>query len=1312
MAPGDEDGARPVGRGATPIEFHGHTYVSGDAVAGDKIVRLPPKEWVAPAQIPHDIAAFTGRERHMALLDELADRVAATGRAESVVLHGMPGVGKSALAVHWACRNAGRFPGGHLFIDLRGHSEDRSVTDGEALGRLLHGLNVPDEEIPADDDAKAALYRTRLARRPMLVVLDNAADARQVEALRPGASPTLMLVTSRGEPRDLAAWGAHPIRLDVFTPEEALDLVTAVLGSRRVSAESAAARELAVRCAYLPIALRLALSDLAVREHTTIAEAADRLVSGARLANLTDEDGHGEVVSAAFDLSYLRLEPDQRRAFRYLGLLRGPDFTAEAVAALWSVSPAAADRLLRALERANLVTPAAPGRHRLHDLLSEYAGRLVHEQDDPVARQAAVRRHMVRQLTFAQDAGRYLDRHRRTIREEFTAPGDHGDAAARALRLLWFEAERANLLAIAEQAAELEWRPMAWELADALFDFLDLRGYHADNVAVHRVGLAAARAARDQRAQVFMSHQLAVSLRERGEYRSALAEAERALPIAARIEDSYGESSLRNTICRIRYRLSEYRPALAQAERALALRRRLGDPHGEAEILVNIADVHIDLDRYDEALAHAEQALALRRELGDPRGEAAALDCMGRATFLLSDYHAALAHQQRALRLYEQVGDRRGEAGARASIARCHRAASAYPAAVEAAGRALAIVRDIGDRHGEAEIRALISNIHWKTARYRDAERQAAAALRVQREIGAQRGQAESLRCLATARQMTGRVHGAVLAALQALAICHEIGDRSGMADTFDLLTGCYRTLGLLPLAERDARLALNIRQAIGDRRGEADTRHQTALNRMRRADYPAALAESQRAMAIRRDIGDRHGAAESLQCMARIAARQCLYDRARKHAERALRIREEISDRRGVAESLTELGDLRRLTADYEEARGLVELARPQRVEIGDRYGEAICLTALGRIEHAVSRFEDALARFREALKLRRAIGDRDGEAETLAEMSLIYWRVSDYEPALAHAEAALRIWREIAGRDGEARALALIAQVLRRNGGYGDALRYAERALAIHREIEDRRGEAETLEITARTLRQLRRYEDAERHANHALEICRSIGDRRGQAEALTALARIERNIGEVAAGRGDPGTARDRLEAAAEHARQSRTIRERIGDVRGLGDALHTIATIERGMWTLRGQGDDLDRAARHAQMSLGITRRVHDRYAEAEVLQTQAEVHLAAGRLGDALYRAAQALEIEVTLADRFKRARAHQLVGRVRRARGELSAARANLETARDIWADSGNMPAMRSTLGYLAEVYDGLGMAERAAAARAGQAAG
>lgn len=675
------------------------------------------------------------------------------------------------------------------------------------------------------------------------------------------------------------------------------------------------------------------------------------------------------------------------------------------------------------------------------------------------------------------------------------------------------------------------------------------------------------------------------------------------------------------------------RPNLHAATEQAATRRRsrhaVGLPAAMAPFLR-------DHGHWGQALTLNELAAATARANGDRRAEAGALDALGTVQLRRGRYREAAWNLLDALELCAATGYEHGEAETRVTLAAYYEAVSAYPDALAAAGQALELYSRLQDRHGEAETHAYMSGIRCHTADYADAAWHATSALEIQRQIGDRRGEAASLRRLAIVQLLTVGTHDAVSHALEALDIDHQIRNLPGMADTFDLLARCYRPLGLLPNAEQDAACALGIRQRIGDRRGEADTRHETALNHARLGAYETAIEETHRALAIRRDIGDRSG----------------------------------------EAASLTELGELCRLTARYEEALRHVRRAQEIRSDIGDRYGVAACLCAQGRIAYALSRYEDARGLFGEALDIRREIGDRDGEAELLSEISLTDWRTAQYDRALANAREALRIRQQIASRDGEAQALINIAQVLRRQGRYSEALLRTEQALAIRRDIGDRRGEAEALEIITMIFRRQNRYDAAEPLVRTALEIRRDIGDSRGEAEALDALARVKRNVGEQTADLGDPTAGLRLLHEAGDYAQMSYRIRDRIGDRRGLGDSLHTMATTERDCWALTHDSTYLDQAAAHAHECLRINRAIQDLYGESAALNNLTEVHLAAGDLDEALRRAAEALRAYELVADLAKQARVYTTLSRIHTARGDHVAASRALDNARALWPET------------------------------------
>lgn len=390
--PADSDPPEP-GTDLIGSAFYGPVRFTGDAVAGNKIINVAAAPPPRPAQLPPGLPDFIGRRAALRNLDALRDSGNRPGMSIAVI-HGMPGIGKTALAVHWSHRVHDRFPDGQLFVELSGRPSRSSVSAYEALAQLLRALGVPTGQIPASQTERAALYRSQLADRRVLLVLDDAASVGQIKPLLPGSDTCVTVITSRDRLTGLVArHSARSVWLGLLAPAESLGLLTAVLGRGRVTAEPRAARELAGLCAHHPMALRIIAANLAVNPRNAIGDAARELTRGGDLlAGLTLNGDPHEAVGAAFDTSYEDLGHAQRRAFRHLGLLDRIDFSREAAAALFGVSPRLAARLLHDLERANLIETPAPGHYRLSDLLHGYAERRVREEESEHDRQAAMRR--------------------------------------------------------------------------------------------------------------------------------------------------------------------------------------------------------------------------------------------------------------------------------------------------------------------------------------------------------------------------------------------------------------------------------------------------------------------------------------------------------------------------------------------------------------------------------------------------------------------------------------------------------------------------------------------------------------------------------------------------------------------------------------------------------------------------------------------------------------------------------------------------------------------------------------------------------
>ena len=768
----------PAARGAA---FHGETHIEGDAVAGDKFVITRPAV-TPPGQLPRVDPWFRGRRMVLEHLDGLLAEASGAGGPLVIVVQGMPGVGKTALAVHWAHRIASRFPDGHLFVDLRGHSARAVMTPPEALGRMLRALGVPGEMIPDDDDAQAALFRSHLAGRRMLVILDNAGSSDQVHPLLAAGTQCVTIVTSRNRlPGLIARGGVRTVDLDVMPPDEAVDVVAAIVGPEQASAEAEAAAELAVQCAYLPLALRIAAANQRVRPHDTLADTVRELEGGDRLSALAlDEDPKQSAVRTAFDLSYRDLTDEQKRAFCLLGLVEGPDFGDEAVAALLGAFPEDAQRILRSLTLANLVEQLAAHRYRLHDLLREYARERIKTEDLSDERHAAVRRLLSWLLAAAQGAAVRVNPHRRVANDP---AGWHIKGLKDALA--WFEEERGVLVAATAQAFAAGLHQETWQLAEAMFDFLDLRSYAQDNMEVHRLGYQAADLSKDTPARAVMLSHMSVIHSELGRYDRAVQVGEEARRLFRELGDRWGEAEALDTLAGAHWNHGRYDKVRELISEALPIRRRIGDRVGEANCLHNLSRVHRRIGRCDVALRYDLEALDVRQELGDPRGEAEAFYNLSRIYCQLGMYDWALRDAERTLGIATDLGDQHGQARALASISDINRQIGDLDNVLPPAEEALAIQQRIADIRGEGITRDNLARFHLACDRLPEALEHARLALDVDRRRRDPYDKAHKLHTVGVINTRLGACDEAMQNFTEELDLLSETGDLRGTATTY-----------------------------------------------------------------------------------------------------------------------------------------------------------------------------------------------------------------------------------------------------------------------------------------------------------------------------------------------------------------------------------------------------------------------------------------------------------------------------------------------------------------------------------------------
>jgi tetratricopeptide (TPR) repeat protein/transcriptional regulator with XRE-family HTH domain len=683
-----------IALGATPPEQRQWSEawfrVTADRGSTRRVTRVPGAVATSPVphQLPPDVADYCGRRLELGELDRLR-----TGGSPMVViaLTGGGGIGKTALAVHWAHRVMDEFPDGQLWVDLRGFDPAAPLDPGVALTGFLRALGVPESGIPADVAERATLYRTVLSGRRVLVLLDNASDAEQVRHLLPGTPHCVVVITSRDRLTGLVArHGARRIELGVLPDPDALALLRGLIGAR-VDADPEAAAALVERCAALPLALRLTAELAAARPSAALRGLADEQ----RLLDLLDGGGDPRTaIRTVFSWSTRQLRDEAYTAFRRLGLHPGPSFDVPALAALLDADLDQTSTILAELARIYLVQYAGPDRYHMHDLVLAWAADRGEQVDSGADRAAALDRladYYLSGATAAMDLLYPHEKHRRPSMDGVAVvpPDFDGGAAAGG----WLEQETEAMLAI---AARVRHRTIAFAMT--LRRHLETTSRYAGAQRLHEQALVAARCSGDPAAQAGCLVNLSAVYARTGQLTVAAQHLYRAVELCRReVGDPAELARALDDLGTVHGRTGRFAAAAGNFAESLALCRQLGDTDGEARALHNLGTVHGITGDYQAAESCFRDALGLCRGLGDPLGEAYAIDNLGSVYCRMARYAESVACHERALALRRERGDRLGTAHALDHLGTTYRAMGEYRRALSRHQESLTLRRDIGD---------------------------------------------------------------------------------------------------------------------------------------------------------------------------------------------------------------------------------------------------------------------------------------------------------------------------------------------------------------------------------------------------------------------------------------------------------------------------------------------------------------------------------------------------------------------------------------------------------------------------------------
>ncbi len=722
-----------------------------------------------PDALPPETADFVGRGHQLEQLTvEQPDALQIT------VIEGMPGVGKTALAVRAARMVAGEYPDGAFYLNFHTHDPGYPALDSdEALHRLLRMLAVPATQIPDAIGERAALWRAQLSRRRAVVILDDVARLDQVRPLLPAAGRSLILITARRRLPDLA--GSRTLPLDVLSVDDAVALFTRIAGPDLTASPGQVAEAVGL-CGRLPLAIQLTAGRLAQSNPPGLADLVDELSQSP-----VRPDGAGAAgpeVMTAFDLSYTALEPDHQRFFRRLGMNPGAQVRLQAAAALAGGTHAEAEKALAALLDHHLLARGPAGEYRFHDLIRGYAAVRAARDDPEPERRQAIGRLLDFYLHTADRADRVLHPFRHRMAVSVTRPpaaspplGTRQDAEG------WLEAEWRNILQLAQYAGRHEWKRQCADLVHVLACFVDIRAYWDEAIDAHTMALQASRDLADPARVAQAALELSVMSQQTGRHDAALPLAEEAAAIYRSSGDRRGEAGALDQVGMAHQRAARFREALAYFQEARALYRDAGDQHGLAGTLGHSGIACWQLGRHQDAIDHLQDALSLYREVGDRRGEAKTLNNLGKMQLSRGYHRDALEQYQESLEIFREIGGAQNQAILHHNIGSVYHYKGSYAEGLAACRKALAIYRSIGDLPDEADVLNDIGAIYHSAECNDEALVYHQKARAIAEEIGNLSEQAISLRRIADVNYGSGRYGEALDNYHAALRMARETGD-------------------------------------------------------------------------------------------------------------------------------------------------------------------------------------------------------------------------------------------------------------------------------------------------------------------------------------------------------------------------------------------------------------------------------------------------------------------------------------------------------------------------------------------------------